>query len=90
MDAMQDVAAVVRVAGEDEAGLSDLARSLGAAMAVARVKAQASRDWRLAELLEHAEVTPGSGGFSLQLALPADLLERWFEGCGARERPPAP
>jgi hypothetical protein len=90
VDAMQDVAAVVRVAGDDPASLSDLARSLGAAMAVARVKAQATQDRRLAELLEHAEVEPGGAGFSLQVALPADLLERWFEGCGERTPPGAP
>jgi hypothetical protein len=90
VDAMQDVAAVVRVRGEDAAGLSDLARSLGAALAVARVKAQATSDERLADLLENAEVRPSEGEFSLDLALPADRLETWFEGCGDRARPPSP
>jgi hypothetical protein len=90
VDAMQDVAAVVRIRGEDAAGLSDLARSLGAALAVARVKAQATNDERLAELLENAEVHPGAGELSLQLALPADRLEAWFEGCEGRGSAPAP
>jgi len=90
VDAMQDVAAVVHVRGEDAAGLGDLATSLGAALAVARVKAQATNDQRLADLLENASVHPGSGEFSLQLALPAERLETWFEGCGDRASAPAP
>lgn len=90
VDAMQDVAAVVRVRGEDQAGLSDLARSLGAALAVARVRAQASQDRRLSDLLESAAVQPGEKDFSLQLALPADRLEAWFEGCDARSPTPVP
>jgi hypothetical protein len=90
VDAMQDVAAVLRVRGEDAAGLSDLARSLGAALAVARVEAQSTNDQRLADLLENAEVQPAVGEFSLDLALPADRLETWFEGCGDRASTPSP
>lgn len=90
VDAMQDVAAVVRVRGQDPGGLADLATSLGAALAVARVKAQVDRDDRLADLLESASIHPGSGEFALQLALPADRLEAWFQGCGDRTSAPAP
>lgn len=90
VDAMQDVAAVVRVRGEDAAGLADLAKTMGAALAVARVKAQATDDQRLADLLENASVHPAQGEFSLQLALPADRLEAWFQGCGDRASAPRP
>jgi hypothetical protein len=84
VDAMQDVAAVVRVHGEDPAALSDLARTLGGAIAAGRLEAQARGDARLAELLDGARVSPEDGRFSLELALPAATLERWFEGCAGR------
>jgi hypothetical protein len=85
---MQDVAAVIRVQGNDAQGLDDLAKSMGAALAVARVKAQVDGDAELADLLENAKVRPGGGGFSMQLAVPAAQLERWFEGCGRPEGQP--
>ncbi len=93
-DAMSDVAVTARVSGQDAAALEDLARTLGAALAVARVEARAGGDERLVELLEHARVARGSEGFSLELALPAETLERWFAGCreraGPRRYPAAP
>jgi hypothetical protein len=81
VDAMNDVAAVVRVRGDDAQGLSDLSKSLGAALTAARLEANAVSDDRLAELLDFAKVSPGDGAFSLELALPADRLEAWFSEC---------
>ena len=46
-------------------------------------------DRTLVELLEHARVARGEEGFSLELALPAETLERWFAGCRARGGSPA-
>lgn len=89
VDAMQDVAAVVRVQGSDVGGLEDLAKTIGGALAVARMKAQAEDDRELADLLESAEVRSGGGDFSVQLAVPADRLERWFADC-ERPRPSPP
>ncbi len=83
-DAMNDVAVTARVRGQDSPALEDLARALGAALAVARVDASARGDRELAELLDHARVSRGGEGFSLELALPAETLERWFAGCGER------
>ncbi len=91
VDAMQDVAAVLRVDGPDEAALSELARSLGGAIAAGRLQAQATGDTRLADLLDAARVVPESGRFSLELAVPAATLERWFEDCaGATPSAPPP
>jgi hypothetical protein len=91
VDAMQDVAAVVRAKG-DPARLGDLARTIGAALAVARVQAEATRDSELAALLEHAKVRPGGDGFDLEMAVPATRLEEWFKECaplrGPRPQPP--
>jgi hypothetical protein len=81
VDAMNDVAAVVRVRGDDPQGLSDLSKSLGAALTAARLEAHAVSDDTLAELLDFAKVSPGEGSFSLELALPADRLEAWFSQC---------
>lgn len=82
VDAQRDLAAMVRVRGEDAAGLSDLARSLGAALAVARVEANATDDARFAELLESARVTDRGGTLAIELAVPVERLEEWFRGCG--------
>jgi hypothetical protein len=84
VDAMRDVAAVVRVRGEDAARLDDLSRALGGAIAAARLEAMATRDERLASLLDAARVAlEGERAFSLEVALPADRLEEWFSRCGA-------
>ena len=89
VDAMDDIAAVVRVQGDDREGVEDLAKTIGAALAVARVNAQAGEDRVFADLLESAEVRLDGGGFSVQFAVPADRLERWFADC-ERPRPATP
>jgi hypothetical protein len=81
VDAMQDVAAVVRVEGEDGAALSELARTLGGALAAGRLEAKAKGEGELVELLDAARVLTDDGRFSVELALPQELLERWFERC---------
>ncbi|HET7755468.1 MAG TPA: hypothetical protein VFK85_16305, partial [Anaeromyxobacteraceae bacterium] len=83
-DAMSDVAIVARVTGADAAGLDDLARSIGAAMAIGRMQAKARGTDQLADVLEYARVERGhsGAGFSVELAIPTDVLERWFAGCG--------
>jgi hypothetical protein len=85
-DAMRDLAVVARFSGAaGPAASEDLGTALGAALAVGRVQAALSGNTSLAELLEHARVVRGmEGGFSLELALPVEVVERWFSGCGAR------
>jgi len=90
VDAMEDVAAVVRVEGEDRAALGDLARTLGGALAAGRLQAKAGSDQPLVELLDAARVVDEGGRLSLELALPAATLERWFEGCAGRQAPASP
>ncbi len=81
-DAMRDVAVVARVSGESASEVADLGKALGAALAVGRVQAALGGNAELAELLEHARVVREGGNFSLELALPVALVERWFAGCG--------
>lgn len=85
VDAMQDVAAVVRATG-DAARLGDVGKALGAALAVGRVQAEATDDADLAHLLEFASVRPGDDGLSLELAVPAADLEAWFRDCAPLRR----
>jgi hypothetical protein len=88
-DAMRDVTVVARVSGQDEAALEDLGTAFGAALSVGRVQARLRGDEELSELLEHARVVRGGQrGFSLELALPVNVLERWFEGCGGPRAAP--
>jgi len=87
VDAQSDLAAVVRVRGDDAEGLSDLGKSIGAALAVARVQAQATDDTRFADLLASARVQDRGGALAIELAVPAERLESWFRDCGpARAR----
>jgi hypothetical protein len=89
-DAMRDLAVVARFSGEDAASTEDLGTALGGALAVGRVQAAVAGNTSLAELLEHARVVRGAGGsFSLELALPIEVVERWFSGC-AGPRSPGP
>ncbi|HEY6006517.1 MAG TPA: hypothetical protein VIV57_26800 [Anaeromyxobacter sp.] len=88
-DAMRDVAVVARFSGADEAATEDLGTALGGALALGRVQAAVSGNASLAELLEHARVVRGAGGFSLELALPIEVVERWFSGCAGPGSPPA-
>ncbi len=89
-DAMNDLALVARVSGDDPAQLDDLATAFGAALSVARVDARIRGQEKGSELLEHAVVRRQQGGFSLELALPVEVVERWFAGCGSGSREAGP
>ena len=79
MDAAEDVAMVADVRGEPRDGsaddMEDLAKSFGAALAVGRIKAQEDGDDKLAQLLDFAKVKPSGGSFSVDVALPYELLK---------------
>jgi hypothetical protein len=77
-DAMDDVALVADLSGDDDAGLTDLGKSLGSALAVARMAARAQGEEELADLLGHARVST-DGGVSIELALPRQLLQKHLE-----------
>ena len=90
VDAMQDLAAEVRIRGDDAAGLADLAKGLGTALTAARLKSQITGNKSLSALLENAAVRPGEGGLSIKFAVPAaqigDLLG---DDCKIFGAPPA-
>lgn len=75
VDASDDVAMVADVRGPAGDDVADLAKSMGTALAVGRLKAQSDGDDKLAELLDYARVKPGQGTFSMDVALPVELLK---------------
>ncbi len=81
VDASSDVALVAEVRGEDTRGLEDLGLMIGGALAVARIRARAEGDEDLSELLETASVRPEGGSFSIELAMPLELLRARLGPC---------
>jgi hypothetical protein len=92
-DASEDVAMTAEVRGLSAEGrgkddMEDLAKSFGAALAVGRIKAQNDGDEKLAELLDYAKVKPfGGGGFSVDVALPFEMLKE-LGPCKKDDEPP--
>jgi hypothetical protein len=90
VDAMSDVALVAELRGEDEAQLADLAKSVGAALALARMTAKAQGEDELADLLARTRVSPYGNRFSLELALPKALLQQHLEEVCRRHHEESP
>jgi len=86
VDASEDVALVANVEGPREEDIGDLGKSFGAALSLARMKAQSDGDDKLAELLDYAAVHPRGNRFALDVALPFDLLKE-MGPCRKRPEP---
>jgi len=84
VDAMRDVGIVADVRGMDSAETTDLGKSVGAALALARLKAQADGQEEVAELLDFARVVPQNGQFRMEMGLPLEVLEKYLKDCVAR------
>lgn len=92
-NAMGDVALTAEVSGSSAEQIRDLASSFGGALALGRLKAQASGDKALSELLDLARVEPRGNRFTLELAMPMAWLEKQLAFCRAPRFPsgaPAP
>jgi hypothetical protein len=95
MDARSDVAMVAQIRGNDEGKVTDLGKSLGAALSVARLKAQADGNKDLAQMLDFAKVQPDGSEFKLELAVPLEAIKERLAFCrderqateAAREKP---
>lgn len=81
MDASSDMAMVAYVNGADRSKVMDLGKSLGAALSVARLKAQADGNKDLAEMMDFAKVQPAGDSFRLELAVPLDVLRERLAFC---------
>lgn len=94
MDASRGVGIVADVEGPDPSQLEDLGKSMGAALSLARIQAKAEGETQLADLLELARVRHrDDGAFTLQMAMPLEMLEKqlaWCRDQGGTPGPPAP
>ena len=81
VSAMGDVGLSARVEGTDSQKVTDLAKSLGAALSLARLKAQADGDQELSELLDYAKVSASGDHFAVELALPMAFMEKHLAFC---------
>jgi hypothetical protein len=86
LDARSDVAMVAQIRGADAAKVTDLGKSLGAAMSMARLKAQADGNKDLAQLLDFAKVQPDGTEFKLELAVPLDVIKDRLAWCRDEQR----
>ncbi|HVE81341.1 MAG TPA: hypothetical protein VND93_00770 [Myxococcales bacterium] len=87
VDTSRDVGIVADVQGSDAAQVEDLGKSLGAALAVARLGAQQDDQQKdLADLLGLAKVRPDGDKFKVEMAIPLELLEKQLSRCGERRR----
>ncbi len=81
VDASGDVAMVAEVRGKNGDEVTDLGKTLGAALSVARIKAQADGDKDLAQLLDFARVQPDGTSFKLEMAVPLDAIQQRLAFC---------
>ncbi|MRG97211.1 hypothetical protein [Polyangium spumosum] len=90
VDTSEDVAIVADVNGPNQADVADLAKSMGTALTLARAGADDEGDERLRELLDYATVKPRDGRFTLDVALPLEVLKE-MGPCRKRDvAPPSP
>lgn len=88
VDTSKDVGIVAQIQGGDSSQVTDLGKSLGAALSLARLKAQAEGDQNVSEFLELARVAPDGDQFKLEMALPLALLEKHLAWCRDSNIPP--
>ncbi|MCE9670340.1 hypothetical protein LY474_21300 [Myxococcus stipitatus] len=83
MDASSDVALVAEVTGANASDVEDLGKSLGAALSLARLQAQAGgdKDKDLAQLLDFAKVRPDGDSFTLEMAVPLAIIQERLAFC---------
>jgi hypothetical protein len=83
MDATNDVAMVADVNGPDAQQVSDLGKTLGGALSLARLDLPGEGEEKqlLSDLLDQAKVDPGNGSFRVELALPLPMLQKHLGWC---------
>lgn len=87
MDTRSDFAMTAKVKGSDEQKVTDLGKSLGGALSLARMKAQASGEKELTQLLDFAKVRPDGTEFRLDLAVPLEVIKQQLAFCREPREP---
>lgn len=86
-DMSHDVGVVADIDSSDPSKTEDLRRSLGSALALARMQAQARGKKDEAEILDLAHVRGAEGGgFRLEAGVPHGYLEKSLKACIARNK----
>lgn len=88
VDTRSDFAMTAQVKGEDAAKISDLGKSLGGALSLARLKAQADGKTELAQFLDYAKVRPDGSEFKMELAMPIEAIKQQLSFCRDQQDPP--
>ncbi|PTL85368.1 hypothetical protein [Vitiosangium sp. GDMCC 1.1324] len=81
VDASSDFAMTAQVTGPNADKVTDLGKSLGGALSLARMKAQAEGEKELAQLLDFAKVRPDGDEFKLELAVPLEVIKQQLAFC---------
>ncbi|WP_434389877.1 hypothetical protein [Melittangium boletus] len=81
VDASADFAMTARVQGMNTNKLTDLGKSVGGALSLARMQAQAEGDTKLAQLLDFAKVRPDGDSFHLEMAVPLEVIKNQLTFC---------
>nr|WP_143195645.1 hypothetical protein [Archangium sp. Cb G35] len=81
VDASSDFAMTAQVKGPDAAKVTDLGKSLGGALSLARMQAQAEGKTEMAQLLDFAKVRPDGDEFKLELAVPLEAIKQQLAFC---------
>ncbi len=82
VDAIDEVLLVVDMQGSDASQVLDLGKSMGAAMAVARLEAKREGEDALVRLMDLSRVRPyGEGRLRAEVAIPTDLMTKSMKGC---------
>ena len=87
MDVRSDFAMTAQVKGVDAGKVTDLGKSLGGALSMARMQAQTQGKNELARLLDFAAVKPNGQQFNLELAVPLEVIKEQLAFCRERRRP---
>jgi len=92
VDASSDFAMTAQVKGPNADKVTDLGKSLGGALSLARMQAQAEGKKELAQLLDFAKVRPDGNEFKLELAVPLEVIKQQLAFCreqqGAQDAKP--
>jgi hypothetical protein len=83
LDVSSDFVLQAYLTGPDRQPVTDLAKTLGAALSVARMQAMSQGETELAQFLEYAGVMEMAGKLRLELAVPLDVIRRelaWGRG----------
>jgi hypothetical protein len=81
VDASSDFAMTAQVKGPDADKVTDLGKSLGGALSLARMQAQAEGKTEMAQLLDFAKVRPDGDEFKLELAVPLEVIKQQLAFC---------